>query len=74
VFLVLQACLGLSFRNPIPQLQFSSPILPAFLQEIRLTNLRVGDTAVDLVLQYHPQDVGVRAVRRVGNVGIVIVK
>jgi glycogen debranching enzyme len=73
-FLLLQACLGLAFRHPVAQLRFSSPLLPAFLPEIRVTNLRIGETVVDLVLQRHPQDVGIQVVRREGDVEVVSIK
>ncbi|GIX48345.1 MAG: amylo-alpha-1,6-glucosidase [Candidatus Tectimicrobiota bacterium] len=74
VFLLLQACLGLSFRHPQPQICFTAPLLPPFLQEVRITNLRVGQATLDLTLYRYPQDVGVSVTRREGEVEIVVVK
>jgi glycogen debranching enzyme len=74
VFLLLQACLGLSFQHPTPQICFSSPLLPPYIEELRLCNLRIGDASVDLALQRYPQDVGIQVLRRQGDVDIVIVK
>ncbi len=74
VFYLLQACLGLSFRHPSPQLRFLAPLLPDFLQDVRITNLRAGAACVDLVLQRHPQDVGLHVERREGEVEIITVK
>jgi len=74
VFCLLQACLGLSFRQPEPQLRLYTPLLPAFLDEVHIMNLTLGDATVDLAFQRHPQDVGVNVMRRDGNVDIVIVK
>jgi glycogen debranching enzyme len=74
VFLLLQACLGLSFQHPTPQIRFASPLLPPCIEELRLSNLRIGEACVDLVLQRHPQDVGIQVLRRHGDVDIVIVK
>ncbi|MFQ5724284.1 MAG: hypothetical protein ACE5G6_07295, partial [Terriglobia bacterium] len=74
VFLLLQACLGLSVRGTPPQLCFHSPLLPEFLQEIRIKNLRVNHARVDLLLQRHPQDVGINVTHKEGNVEIVVIK
>jgi glycogen debranching enzyme len=79
VFLLLQACLGLSFQHPTqhpsPQLHFSSPLLPPYIDELRLSNLRIGEAYVDLALQRYPQDVGIQVLRRQGGeVDISIVK
>jgi glycogen debranching enzyme len=74
VFLLLQACLGLSFQHPTPQIRFSSPLLPPCIEELRLSNLRIGGASVDLALQRYPQDVGIQMLQRQGEVDIVIVK
>ena len=74
VFLVLQACLGLSVRSETGQVSFAYPSLPEFLQRIELKDLRVGTATVDLSLQRHAQDVGVNVERRKGDVEIVVVK
>ncbi len=74
VFLLLQACLGLSINAPKARIYFSHPLLPAFLQEVRIKNLKVGKAIVDLSLQRHPQDVGINVIRREGQVEIVAVK
>jgi glycogen debranching enzyme len=74
VFLLLQACLGLSVRGDPPQISFSYPILPPFLQEVSIKNLRVGEASVDLFIRHHAQDVSVNIVRRQGKVEILTVK
>jgi glycogen debranching enzyme len=74
VFLLLQACLGLSVRGDPPQVSFSYPLLPPFLQEVSIKNLRVGEASVDLFIRHHAQDVSVNIVRRQGKVEILTVK
>jgi glycogen debranching enzyme len=68
VFLLLQACLGLSIHGAEERIRFSGPTLPEFLQEIRIENLRVGKATVDLLLQRHPQDVSIRVLRMEGQI------
>lgn len=74
VFMFLAACLGLSIDAPQSQIRFTRPALPPFLDEVRITNLRVGDAAIDLVLHRYPDDVGIIASNRRGAVEIVAIK
>lgn len=74
VFLLLQACLGLSIDAPQGQIRFCRPLLPEFLQGVRIENLRVGRASVDLFLQRQPQGVGIEVLRREGDVEIVAIK
>ncbi len=74
VFLLLQACLGLSIQAAGSQLCLSYPVLPEFLREVQVRNLRVGRGSVDLRLLRHGNDVGINVVRRDGDVRIVMVK
>jgi glycogen debranching enzyme len=73
VFLLLQACLGLSIRGQPPLISFSYPLLPPFLEEVRITNLRVREGSVDLLIRRHAQDVSVNIERREGKVEILTV-
>ncbi|HEX7082305.1 MAG TPA: amylo-alpha-1,6-glucosidase [Gammaproteobacteria bacterium] len=72
VFMLLQACLGISFRQDKPQIRFTQPMLPKFLPWIRLENLRVGDGSVDLMLRRHPKDVSINVLRSEGDVGVAV--
>lgn len=74
VFMCLQACLGLSISASPPRITFYRPILPEYLQEIVIKNLSVGRASADLVLHCHPQDVGLKIIRRRGNVDVIVVK
>jgi len=75
VFLLLEACLGLSVSAPEQTLVFSKPLLPAFLPEVSIRDLKVGDARVDLLLTRHDEgDVGVNVLRRDGVLEVVILK
>lgn len=74
VFLLLQSCLGLQIDAPRARLSFSQPVLPPFIGRIEIKNLRIGDAAVDLLLERHAQDVGINVLRREGRVEIVVMK
>src|SRR5262249_25369968 len=64
VFLLLQAALGLEVRALENKLIFSHPLLPPFLREVHITNLKVGSEAIDLVLQRHAHHVGISVMRK----------
>lgn len=72
VFMLLQACLGLSFSADRPQIRFDHPVLPSYLSFLSIHNLRIGDGVVDITLRRHPRDVGVNVTRKEGDFDIVI--
>jgi len=74
VFLLFQACLGLSIQGIEGQVYFTRPRLPASLGELRIHNLEVAGGSVDLLLVRHEHDVGVDVLRRTGDVQIMVVK
>jgi glycogen debranching enzyme len=74
VFMLLQATLGLSISAPEARISFHYPLLPPFLKEVQIRNLRVGEAVVDLLLLRHGQDVGINVPRREGRVEIVMVR
>jgi glycogen debranching enzyme len=74
VFLLLQACLGLSFNAAEQEIRFSYPVLPPFLETVEIKQLRMNGVSLDLVLRRHDQDVGIEVVRKEGEVRITTVK
>jgi len=72
VFLLLQACLGISFEEN--KIKFYYPTLPDFLDEVWIKKLRMKDGFVDLYLKRCEDDVVINIIRKRGNVEIVILK
>ena len=70
VFLLLQTCLGLSIRAERSSVYFTSPSLPASVEEVHIDGLRVGPSSVDLVVDRSFRGVGVK--HREGGVNVVI--
>jgi glycogen debranching enzyme len=71
-FGALGAALGISFAPQESQIRFARPALPAWLGEVRLSNLRLGDASVDLALRRSRDNVAVSVIRRDGPVEIVL--
>ncbi len=74
VFLLLQACMGLSFDAPQKKISFSYPILPPSIQHISIKNLTFAGGSMDLNLVRHETDVGVIVVRKEGEIDTIITK
>lgn len=73
VFMLLQACLGLSLEQP-DRVIFRHPTLPEFLQEVRLTGLSINSGSLDVVLRRHRFNVSVEIVRKTGDVEVLVIK
>jgi glycogen debranching enzyme len=74
VFLLLEACIGLQVDATRGRVSFRRGTLPADIDWLLLSNLAVGSARVDLRLERHPHDLGVRVLRREGRAEIVAVK
>jgi glycogen debranching enzyme len=72
VFALVQASLGLSFADGAGEIRFDRPVLPQFLDELRLRGLQVRGGSADLVLRRHEGDVALNVSRRDGRVPIVV--
>jgi len=71
VFALLAAALGISFVPSRHQIRFFRPALPAWLSEVHLTNLRLGDASIDLTLRRDGDAVASDVTRRDGPIEIV---
>jgi glycogen debranching enzyme len=67
----LQSCLGLRFAVDTGSIAFDRPILPDFLEVVRLRGLRVHDAMADIALRRSGQSVIVEVERRQGAVSVV---
>ncbi|WP_366856186.1 glycogen debranching N-terminal domain-containing protein [Pseudomonas sp. 21LCFQ010] len=68
---MLQSCLGLSFEPRRQRILFDEPVLPAFLEQVRLHRLNVGQGTVDLALRRAGSNVLVEVLRRDGKVQVL---
>jgi glycogen debranching enzyme len=74
VFMLLQASLGLTIEAKGHTVRLVNPLLPNWLPTVRVSNLRIGNATVDLLMERHPHDVGVTVLRREGRVTVEVVK
>jgi glycogen debranching enzyme len=74
VFMLLEACLGLSIDATTNEVRFEDPALPEWLPELRISRLEVAGASADFLLERHPHDVGVTVLRREGRLRVTVAK
>jgi glycogen debranching enzyme len=73
IFQMISAALGLQPSAREGRLDMVAPSLPAWLADLKLHNVRVGDALVDLVLASTGEDsVSVEVMRRTGELDVVV--
>lgn len=74
VFLLIQACLGLSIEATEKRIVFTYPVLPPFADTIVIKGIKVGTASADVALGRYGEDVGVNVLNREGPVDLVVIK
>jgi hypothetical protein len=67
---LISASLGLEFEPAEREIRLRNPRLPAFLDEIVLSDLRLGETTVDLAVRRHGKDTSIQLIRSQGEVRV----
>ncbi|HEX3809732.1 MAG TPA: glycogen debranching N-terminal domain-containing protein [Rhizomicrobium sp.] len=73
-YALLEACLGMTCDFARMEIRFNSPILPDFLDGVRIENLCLGDASVDLTFRCDGDGVAISTLARRGDIGIRISK
>ena len=72
VFMLLEACLGISIDARKKEVTFNHPLLPTAIEEVRIRHLSVGNASIDLTLHRHGGSVTVGPDGPTGDVEVVI--
>jgi len=62
--------LGISIHPSDDRVEFVSPQLPEAIDRLELTNLKVGESTVDLYLWRDGDDLGLEVLRKAGDAEI----
>jgi glycogen debranching enzyme len=73
-FLALQACLGLSIHAKESRVYLHHTALPETMRQVRIRNLKIGNSSVDLAFERHAETVGVDILQRTGDIEIVALR
>lgn len=72
VFLLLEACLGLTIDALNRKIIFAHPALPPFLNRIRLSGIPVGQGTADLVVVRHDDDISVNVLKNEEDFEVIV--
>lgn len=72
IFQMLRACINLAPDAPNNQLRIVDPVLPPWLSQVRISNLRLGKAEVDLALRRDGTSTFCQVLKKQGNIRIVI--
>ncbi|MDB6067597.1 MAG: glycogen debranching enzyme family protein [Pedosphaera sp.] len=73
VFFLIQSCLGLRIDAPNARVYFDNPHLPESIHNLKIDNLKVASSVLDISMVRHAQDVSVSVPRRVGKAEVVVI-
>jgi len=69
-FAMISASLGLEFDPAHREIRLRNPHLPAFLDEIVFSDLKLGETTIDMSVRRHGKDVSIQLIRSQGEVRV----
>ena len=72
-FLLLQSSIGLAIDATKNRIVLTHPVLPDFLEHVRVRNIRVGGASVDLMFFRSGNTVAVTVERRSGELEVLVV-
>jgi glycogen debranching enzyme len=72
-FQLLQAALGLEFDPGRNEIRLCNPRLPSFLEDVTLSNVKLGNSSVDLSIHRHDHNVSLQVKRNYGTVQVCVV-
>jgi glycogen debranching enzyme len=72
VFGLLDALLGISFDPVGERIHVNRPVLPDYVDEVRISGLAVGEGEMDLLLRRHLRDVAVNVLDKKGDGELVL--
>lgn len=63
LYLFLEASLGIHIQGHKGPIEFNAPYMPDFLDQVRFSNLRIGDATVDLLLRREKHEIALEVLR-----------
>ena len=72
VFMLLEACLGITVHGAKKQVLFDQPSLPEGIPQLSIKGLRVGNATLDLFLERKGRSVDVHVTDKAGDVDVLL--
>jgi glycogen debranching enzyme len=72
VFMLLEACLGITVHRAKKQVLFDQPSLPEGIPQLSIQGLRVGNATLDLFLERKGRSVDVHVTDKAGDIDVLV--
>ncbi|QSR86646.1 amylo-alpha-1,6-glucosidase [Candidatus Methylacidiphilum infernorum] len=73
VFILLQSAMGLKIDATKNEIVFDEPRLPDFLDKVVIQDLKAKDWKIDIELTRYPHNVGVRLLKKEGDIKLIVI-
>jgi len=70
-YLLLEACIGIAINAAQRQVRFLHPCLPSDLDWIRVNNIPISDSSIDLEIHRHQESAHIEVTQRRGSIEVV---
>ena len=74
VFMIMQACLRIQINALEKKIIFNKPVLPEYLPELAISNLKLGDQTCHFTLRRYDYDVGFTVLQKPEDWEFIIIK
>jgi len=74
VFMVIQSCLRIQINTIEKKIVFDKPALPEYLNEVTISNLRLGNQTCHFILRRYDYDVGFTVLKKPEDWEFIIIK
>jgi len=54
------------------QISLARPLLPPFLERVKISNLNVGHAVVDFLVVRHEHDISINVLQQTGHIEVVV--
>ena len=73
IFFILQACLGIRIEAAGNRVYFDNPVLPEFISQLEIKNLKGATGTADVLVIRNDNDVAVNVRHRTGKIEVVVI-
>jgi glycogen debranching enzyme len=73
-FALIAACLGMRCDHAAREVRFDRPLLPRFIDEARIRNLRLAGGSIDLLLERRGDEIAIDVLKQSGDIRLNVAR
>jgi len=71
---LIAACLGMRCDHAAREVRFDRPLLPRFIDEARIRNLRLAGGSIDLLLERRGEEIAIDVLKQSGDIRLNVAR